>query len=133
MLLPHLAVGHKEVEAPVVVEVFKARRPGPVGGGETGKERGLLANAGTGVQEKRAAHVLRRHRGVLRRVPEAGTRVSHAALILLVCGRRHVGHEKIDESVVVHVAEVRPHRGKRRVRHHEIEGVGEGAVPVVVI
>ena len=59
--------------------------------------------------------------------------VRHAALVLLVRGRRHVGDEEVDQAVVVHVAEIRAHRGERRVRHDLSLTVGEGAVAVVVV
>ena len=70
--LPVHAVGHEEIEAAVVVQVFEARRPRPVRGGDAGQESRLEAAARAGVQEERAAVVLRRRGGVVRRVSWSG-------------------------------------------------------------
>ena len=48
-------------------------------------------------------------------------------------GRGHVGDQEVDQPVVVHVAQVRAHRGKRGVRQDAVDDVGERAVAVVVV
>ena len=89
--------------------------------------------AGSGIKEQRAALVLRRNL----RIPDvllcAAARIGHAALVLLVRGCGHVGDQKVDQPVIVHVSQIRAHRGIGRVRHHLIEDIGEGTIPIVAI
>ena len=60
-------------------------------------------------REKRVAVVLGRPVDV-GHLLGAGPGVGHRVLVLLVGRRLHVGDEKVDQPVVVHVAEVGPHR-----------------------
>ena len=53
------AVGHEEIEAPVVVQVLEAHRPGPVGSGESREAGGLQAAARARVYVEGIPHVLR--------------------------------------------------------------------------
>ena len=131
--LPVHAVGHEKVEPAVIVQVFKARPPRPVGGGEAGEIHGFEAATGSGVEEERTVLVLRRHLGIPVVLPGAAARIGHAALVLFMRGRGHVGDQEIDEPVIVHIAQIRAHRGVGRVRHHLVEDIGEGTVAVVVV
>ena len=134
VLLAVHAIGHVHIEPAVVVEILEAHRPGPVGGREAGKRRGLEEVAGAGIKIERVARHLRCGRGVgARGIPGLGARVRHAALVLLRRGRRHVRHEQVDPPVVVHVAEVGAHGRVRRARHDAAGDLGEGAVAVVVV
>ena len=106
---PVHAVCHEQVQPSVVVEILKAHRPCPVGRGQPGQERTLEAAPDARVDVKRIPRDLRRRAGALRRVHVQAAGHGHGPLVLLVRGRRHVGHKKVHQAIVVHVAQVRPH------------------------
>ena len=107
--LAHHAVGEKDVEPAVVVEVLQAHGPGPVGGGQPGELGGLKHPAGPGAEEEGVAHVLGRRARVLLVLPEAGPELGHAPVVLFAGGRRHVGDQQVQVPVIVQVAEVGAH------------------------
>ena len=129
----HHAVGEECVEPPVEIEVLQPHGPGPVGHREPGQLRRLERPTGAGAEQQSVAHDLGRGPGARLLLVQAGADLGHAALVLLPGGGRHVGDEQIHVPVVVHVTEVGPHRGVRRVRHGLVKDVGERAVAVVVV
>src|ERR1035438_5843866 len=50
-----------------------------------------------------------------------------------MAGRGHVRYEKVDQSIVVYVAQIGPHRRERSMGQVLSRRVGKGAVPVILV
>ena len=125
------AVGDEHIDAAVVVEVGQLDGPSPVRSGQATEESRLHETRRAGVDEKIIAHDLARP-GVLEK-PAPVAHVAHRDLGFVMRRRRHVGDEQVEQTVVVQVGAVRPHRRPARVRHRLLDHVGECAVAVVVV
>ena len=123
------AVGHEEVEPPVVVEVLEPHRPGPVRRRQPREVGRLQAAPGTRVQEEGVVGILRH--ALLDGIERP--RIGHAAMVLLMRARGHVRDEQVQPAVVVDVTEIRAHRGIGNVGDHLADDVRERAVAVVVV
>ena len=104
--VPGEAVRHEEVQAAVVVQVLEPHRPRPVRRGHAGEEGSLLDPPGPRVEEESVSVVL----GLgARLLLGAAPRVGERVLVPHVRARGHVGDQKVDVPVVLHVARVGPH------------------------
>ena len=50
-----------------------------------------------------------------------------------MCRSSHVGDKQVEQSVVIQIGAVRPHRGPASVRHRLLQNIGECAVAVIAV